>query len=81
MYIFFLEIFPNWAYADPHPTPTQKWPSLHERCGMCWIEWKNLFQIFPIFILRVMVDFLFKIHQKLINFEYKNSHISEKYEI
>ena len=30
-------------------TPPQKCPFLHKRCGMCWIEWKIIFQIFPIF--------------------------------
>ena len=27
----------------------QKWPSLHKRCEMCWIEWKIMYQIFTIF--------------------------------
>ena len=32
----------------------QKWSNLHERSGIGWIERKTKFQIFPIFIYRVM---------------------------
>ena len=37
----------------------QKWSNLHERCGMCWNEWKIHFQIFTIFSFWDMVDFDF----------------------
>ena len=39
------------GYAPPPPPPPsfQKWQSLHKRWGMYWIEWKIIFQIFPIF--------------------------------
>ena len=32
----------------------QKWSNLQERSGIGWIQRKNKFQIFPIFIFRVM---------------------------
>ena len=35
------------GYADPRPI--QKWPSLHKRREICWIAWKIIFQIYPIF--------------------------------
>ena len=28
------------------PPPPQKWPYLHERCSLCWTEWKINFPIF-----------------------------------
>ena len=42
----------------------QKWQNLPERCRMCWIESKIIFQIFPIFIFRIMVIFVLK----MVNF-------------
>ena len=39
---------------------------------MRWNQWKTNF---PIFIFRLMVDFVPKIQRKLTNFEYKNDHI------
>ena len=50
-------------YIDGGPVPTkdlqnppspQKWPPLHDRCAMCWNEWKIRFQIFTIFIFSVI---------------------------
>ena len=46
--------------------------NLHERCGIGWIDRKTKFQIFPIFIFRVMVIFALKCPQFSINF-YDNS--------
>ena len=37
----------------------QKWPYLHERCGMCRNKWKINFPIFAIFSLWDMVNFVF----------------------
>ena len=54
--------------------PPQKWPYLHERYAQCWIWWKINFKIF---IYWVMVDFVLKIHKKIIKFEPKIGHISE----
>ena len=42
-------LFPNYGHVDP--------PHLHERTAIGWIKWKTKFQIFPIFIFRVMVIF------------------------
>ena len=35
------------------PSPPQKWPSLHERCLLCWNRWKINFTIFAIFIFEL----------------------------
>ena len=51
----------------------QKWQRLHERCGMCWNEWKIKFPIFTIFSFWDMVVFVFKIGKFVMNFEYKST--------
>ena len=45
----------------------QKWSNLRKRCGMCCIERKFKFPVFPIFIYLVMVIFVLKSHQFSMN--------------
>ena len=47
----------------------QKWSNLHERSGIGWIERKIKFQIFPIFIFRIMVIFR-HFFLKIVNFRW-----------
>ena len=49
-------------------------PNFHDRCEMCWNEWKI---IFSIFIFLVMIDFVLKILRKLNNLDFLIDHISE----
>ena len=48
---------------------SQKWSNLHERSGIGWIKRKPQFQIFQIFIFRVMVFFVLKSLQFSMNFQ------------
>ena len=50
---------------DTPPPPFQKWPYLHERCPLCWTEWKINF---PIFIFRVMVYCIYEFQVCHLNF-------------
>ena len=41
---------------DMQTPPPQFWSQFHERCAMCWNEWKTItYLIFPIFIFRNIV--------------------------
>ena len=52
----------------------QKCAETNEICGMCSNEWKINFTIF---IFRLMVIFVLKIHRKLTDFDHKIDHISK----
>ena len=49
--------------TSPFP---QKWPYLHERCKMCWNEWKIHF---PIFIFWVMIDCIYNLQVTHLTFQ------------
>ena len=42
---FILLTGPDPSRPAPPPSFPQKWPYLHERCAMCWNEWKVKFMI------------------------------------
>ena len=54
----------------------QKWPNLHERCGMGWNERKIHFTIFTNFFWDMAV-FILEIGQILMNFDYRIDDNSE----
>ena len=55
--VFGALVFLKLRICSPPPPPPQFFSHFNERCAMCWIEWKNNFQIF---IFQVMVIFVLK---------------------
>ena len=62
IWIFFLKKLSNIFFSNFF----FKCSNVHERCVIAWIERKLKFQIFPIFIFRVMVIFI----PKTVNFRW-----------